>query len=177
MKDETRFHSLTRSSCAIPTIDDLSTISQGKWKTRPDSIHLLDYHMLFQQSTTCPQYHRFNEQPHSSASTYSIIICYSNNRRPVHNITGSMNGHTLVHPLTRLSYAIPTIDDLSTISQVQWKSRTYWIHLLDRDMLFQQSTICPQYHRFNESSETTGSTYSIMICYSNNRRPVHNISR
>jgi hypothetical protein len=145
MKNQKLLDSLIRSSYAISTMDDLSTISQGKWKTRPDSIHLLDHHVLFQQSTTCPQYQRFNESPETIGFTYSIIICYSNNRRLVLNVTGWMNGQTLVHPLTWLSYAIPTIDELSTLSQVQWMA------------------------------VSSPFTYSIMICYSNSRGPVHNI--
>ncbi len=131
--------------------------------------------MLFQQSTTCPQYHRFNESPEPTGFTYSIVICYSNNRRSVHSITGSMKVQKLLDPLTRLWYAIPTIDDLSTISHVKWKTRNYSIHLFDHHMLFQQWTTCPQYHRVNERRDPIPFTYSIIMCYSNNRRPVHNI--
>jgi hypothetical protein len=176
MNGQSLFHSLTRLSYAIPRIDHLSTISQVEWTARVYSIHSLDYHMLFQQSTTCPQYHRFNEGPDTTPFTYSIIICHSKNRRPVHNITRSMNGQSLFHSLTRLSYAIPRIDHLSTISQVEWTARVYSIHLLDHHLLFQPSTICTRYHRLNESRETTPFTHSIVICYSNNRRPVHNIT-
>jgi hypothetical protein len=132
--------------------------------------------MPCQQPTTCPQYHRFNESPEPTPFTYSIIVCYSKNRRPVHNITGSMKVRSLLHILTRSSYAFPTIDDLSTISHVKWKNGDYWIHLLDYRMPFQQSTTCPQYHRFNESPESILFTYSIIVCYSNNGRPVHNIT-
>jgi hypothetical protein len=132
--------------------------------------------MPCQQSTTCPQYHRFNECPEPTPFTYSIIICYSNNGRPVHNITGSMNGESLVYSLTRSSYAIVTIDDLSTISHVKWKNGDYCIHLFDYHMLFQLIMSCPQYHRFSVRRDSIAYTYSIIICHPNSRRPVHNIT-
>jgi hypothetical protein len=94
-------HSLTRSWYAIPTVEDLCTISEGKWKTGFYSIHLLDHD------------------------------CCSIKRPPVHNITGWMKDQKLLHSLTRSSYAIPTIYDLSAISQAKWRTRSESIYLLD----------------------------------------------
>jgi hypothetical protein len=173
MNGQNLVHSLTRLSNAVPTINELSTIWQVQWMSRCCFIHLLDHHMLFQQWTTSLIYHRFNERPEPSPFTYSIIISYSNNLRPVHNITGSMNGQILVHSLTPSAYGIPTIDDLSTISQFQWtarflvhsltrssyaiptvdvmfaishvnwKNKSYCIHSLDHHMLFHKQTTYP----------------------------------
>jgi hypothetical protein len=89
--------------------------------------------MLFQQSRTCAQYQRVNERRDSIPFTYSIMI------------------------------AVRSRDHLSITSQVEWKTRNYFIHLLDHHMLFQRSTTCPQYHRLNEGRDPNPFTYSIII--------------
>jgi hypothetical protein len=144
MKDPKVFHSLTRWWCAVLTIDDMSRISQVRWKTRNYSIHLFDDDVLLQHLTICPQYHRLNERPPTISFTYSMMMCCSNKRRYVHNITGEMKEPVLFHSLTRWWCAVPTRDDMSTISHVKWKTRWYSIHSLDDDVLFQQQTMCSQ---------------------------------
>jgi hypothetical protein len=142
MKKPKLFHSLTRWWCAVPTIDDMSTN------------------------------YRLNERAETIPFTYSMMMCCSNNRRHVYNITSWMKDPILFHSLTRWWSALPTIDDTSTISHVKWKARFYSIHLLDDDVLFQQQTICQQYYRLNEKAETLAFSYSVMMCCSNNRRYV-----
>jgi hypothetical protein len=148
----------------------------GYMKDRPYCIHLLDDDVLFQQRTICQQYYRLNEKAETLPFTYSVMICCSNNRRHVYNITSWMKDPILFHSLTRWWFAVPTIDDTSTISHVKWKTRFYSIHLLDDDVLFQKYRICLRDDRLNERREAIPFTYSMMICCSNNRRYVHNIT-
>jgi hypothetical protein len=147
MKKPKLLHSVTRWWCAVPTIDDMSAN------------------------------YRLNERAETIPFTYSIMMCCSNNRRHVHNITGWMKDPILFLSLTRCWSALPTIDDTSTISRVKWKTRFYSIHLLDDDVLFEQYRIGLQYNRLNDRPEAILFTHSMMMSCSNKRRYVRNISR
>jgi hypothetical protein len=119
---------------------------------RPENyfIHLLDDDVLFQQWTICPQYHRWDERPGTVPFTHSMMMCCSNKRRYVHNITRQLKDPMVFHSLTRWWYAVRTIDDMPTILHLKWKTRWYSIHLLNHHEVFQQKKMCPPYHRLHE---------------------------
>jgi hypothetical protein len=132
--------------------------------------------MLLPKQTIHPECHKFNERPDSSPFTYRIIICYFSNRPCTQSITGSLKDQILVHSLTGSPYPTSPTDHSSRMSQVEWKTRCYSIHLLGHHMLLHQQTIHPEYHRLNEIPDSSPFTHRITIYYFPNRQFIQNVT-